>query len=328
MLLHGFHYLFDVETVVVVVVHEAEPLHDLVLIAEIHPQWRVLGYSRKENQFLRVGVPLVPFLEDRLERIVPDCREQQGLYGTLSVRPRAGLEVIVLETERLRPLDLLPVLKIGRTLRHDDDVGVVKPLGQIPEPSERKELILVGRAVVVHQNDVEVRPQRPVLERVVQNDQIRRRDRRAGTFAGPPLGLQLLRMAENVASLDPLTVHGHGDAGKLSLYLERFVAIFLDLPVLLDQLEAAAVALVSPRQDSDVAERPVIAPQQGAQDHLGVRSLACAARRDVADADGRYLTGADFEDAVVVASVPQLQRQIIWCKKNLVKHRLQRYKKS
>mgnify|MGYP006961039582 CR=1 FL=1 len=47
-------------------------------------------------------------------------------------------------------------------------------------------------------------------------------------------------MAENVASLDPLTVHGHGDAGKLSLYLERFVAIFLDLPVLLDQLEAAA----------------------------------------------------------------------------------------
>ena len=95
-----------------------------------------------------------------------------------------------------------------------------------------------------------------------------------------------------------------------------------------DQLEAAAVALVSPRQDSDVAERPVVAPQQGAQDHLGVRSLACAARRDVADADGRYLTGADFEDAVVVASVPQLQRQIIWCKKNLVKHRLQRYKKS
>ena len=158
MLLDGGHYVPDVETVVVVMIHEVEPLDDLVLVTEVHPKRCVVRYSREKDKFLGVGVPRIALLEDRLHGVVPRRREQKRLDGTFPVGTRAGFQVIVLETERLRPQDLLPVLKIGRTLRHDDDVGVVKPLGQIPEPSERKELILVGRAVVVHQNDVEVRP--------------------------------------------------------------------------------------------------------------------------------------------------------------------------
>ena len=75
-----------------------------------------------------------------------------------------------------------------------------------------------------------------------------------------------------------------------------------------------------PGQDGDIAVCPVVALQEGPEDHFGVRCLAGTAGGDVAYADRRDFTGSDLEYTVVVQGMPQFQSQVIWCKNDLVKH--------
>ena len=74
-------------------------------------------------------------------------------------------------------------------------------------------------------------------------------------------------------------------------------------------------------EDGDVLIGPVVAPQKGAEDHLGMRGFSSSSGGDVADADGRNLAGLDLTDTVVVAEVPELQGEIVWKKNDSIKHR-------
>lgn len=320
MLPDSLHYLVDVHLVVVVVVGEPEVPDDLVLVAEVHPQRSILGNAREQHQFLGISVPRIGLFEDRLQGIVPYRGEKQGLLRALPVGSTAGRDIIVLESEGLRPLGLLFVFQVSGAFGDDDHIRRMEALRKIPQPSEWQQFVLVGRAVVIHQDYIEISPEGPVLESVVQDYQVGRRYLGVGAVACTFLRLEFLRMAEYVASLDPVPVHCHSDGRELLLDLQGFIPIFLDGAIPLDYLEPLGVALVPPGQYGDIAVGPVVALQEGPEDHFGVRGLAGTAGGDVAYADRRDFTGSDLEYTVVVQGMPQFQSQVIWCKNDLVKH--------
>ena len=320
MLPDSLHYLVDVNLVVVVVVGEPEVPDDLVLVAEVHPQRSILGNAREQHQFLGISVPRIGLFEDRLQGIVPYRGEEQGLLRALPVGSTAGRDIIVLESEGLRPLGLLLVFQVSGAFGDDDHIRRMEALWKIPQPSEWQQFVLVSRAVVIYQDYIEISPEGPVLESVVQDYQLGRRYLGVGAVACTFLRLEFLRMAEYVASLDPVPVHCHRDGRELLLDLQGFIPIFPDGAFPLDYLEPLGVALVPPGQYGDIAVCPVVALQEGPEDHFGVRCLAGTAGGDVAYADRRDFTGSDLEYTVVVQGMPQFQSQVIWCKNDLVKH--------
>ena len=132
-------------------------------------------------------------------------------------------------------------------------------------------------------------------------------------LAGTLGSLELLGMAEEVAALDAVLVHRHRHGGELLLDLHGLVAVDGGGVTHGHLLEMLALALVAAREHRHVAEAPVVAALERAQEHLSVRSLACAADGYVADADGRdlCLTGL-AEKAFVVQGMTYAQDEIVW----------------
>ena len=77
--------------------------------------------------------------------LVVDCREKKDLGIALVVDAGAGLRVIVLEPQSLRPFDPFFVGKLVRAFGNNPDVSLEKPFRQVSEPSERQEHVLVDR---------------------------------------------------------------------------------------------------------------------------------------------------------------------------------------
>ena len=89
-------------------------------------------------------------------------------------------------------------------------------------------MVFVDGPVVVYKYYIKVCPQGSVLERIVEDDQVCGSDLLTGALSGPFFCFELFRVAQNVAALDPVPVHGHSDSGELLLYLERLVTELFD----------------------------------------------------------------------------------------------------
>ena len=59
--------------------------------------------------------------------------------------------VILVESQRFCPLALFPGIEVGRTFRHDDDVGIANPLRKVTQLTDRHQMVMEHRSVVIHQ---------------------------------------------------------------------------------------------------------------------------------------------------------------------------------
>ena len=299
-------------------IREGESPDDLVPVRQIAAERRILGDAGEEDRHFRIDISQVALLRiDRFERAVIDRREQDRHLFPLTAGPFAGLRIEVLDAKRLEPFDPLPILQVDRAFGDDDNVGGEQALRQVAQPAERQKFILVDRTVPVDQHDVEGGLEGPVLERVVQDDHIGRAEFLVLALAGFLGGLEFFRMGQETASLDAVLVHGDGYAGKLLLDLQRFVAIEISGAAAVDLLESLAAALVSAGQHGDLPHPPVIAAQQGLQDHLRMRGLASSAGGDVTHADRGDIGAVRFADTFIIKRMPDLECQVIGSEENL-----------
>ena len=208
-----------------------------------------------------------------------------------------------------------------RTLGYDHGIGRAQPRRKVAQAAQRQEHVLVQRTIIVHKDYIVSGLQFPVLESVVEDDKLRRLQILVGAFAGLLGRLDKVRMAKETAALDTVLVHRHRDGRELLLDLYRLVAVKGGAGAADDLLEALAPALVAARQHGDVAETPVVAALQHAQEHLRVRGLSRPPDGDVAYADGRHFGLPGLADeSFVEESVPDTQHEVVWKQNKFVYH--------
>ena len=287
-----------------VMVQEGEPLHNMVFVAQETPQGRVFGDARKEDEPVGISKPHVAIFIDGFERLILDGAEQDGrglVFGVLS-GTRKGTEIP--DVQGLGPADLLPILHKGRTLGDNDDVRLYQTLRQVAQAAERKKMVFVQRTVIIHQDDVVVGLQAPVLESIVQDDDI---GFGKGIVAAGRVfvGLERFGMQQVVAAFHAVAVYGDGDSGEFLLDLQGFVAEHRGTSLAGNLLEAVALAPVAAGQDRNLLQPPLLALLQGPQDHLRMRSLAGTTCGDVADADGGSVYLKRLPDSPVIQGMPK-----------------------
>ena len=145
-------------------------------------------------------------------------------------------------------------------------------------------------AVVVYQYDVHRGGQFPVLEGVVQDNQ-----------------MGVLLFYQFLAAPDAVFVHGYRDRREFVGHLGGLVSVHEGGTVSGNQLKSFAMPLVASGQDGNVAESPVVALQELPQNHFRMRSLSGAAYCDVSNTDGGNIGLADLLDLFVVSEVAQGQ---------------------
>lgn len=89
------HDFIDVPAIVIMMIHESEPLHDFVIVTEIASKRSVFGDAGEQNQMLGVGIPWVGLLINGFQRLVINGREKQCLASSLFIdsRARLGIEI-------------------------------------------------------------------------------------------------------------------------------------------------------------------------------------------------------------------------------------------
>ena len=93
--LDRMHDFIDVPAIVIMMIHESEPLHDFVIVTEIASKRSVFGDAGEQNQMLGVGIPWVGLLINGFQRLVINGREKQCLASSLFIdsRARLGIEI-------------------------------------------------------------------------------------------------------------------------------------------------------------------------------------------------------------------------------------------
>ena len=266
-------------------VRKRETLDYLILVGKEAAERTVFGDAGEKNQALGIGVAAVSLLEDRLHRRVGQGREEEGLVAS--------------ERQRRGPFPFLPFVHVQRALGDNHDVGRLEPGGKVPQMAPGQEVVLMDRAVVVDEDDVDRGAEPAVLEGVVQDNQFGLGKGRFRPFRRPAAFREL------PAAFHPVFVHGYMDGRKFLGNLERFVPVGTRRPVPRHCLEAARTTLVSPREHGQIGVCPFVALEQGPENHLRVGRFSGAAGRDVADADGRNGGGIGFFPAFVEQQVPQ-----------------------
>ena len=313
----------DVRATVLVMIREAHPADDLILVAEEVDHRRILGDTGEQDQSLGVDETGVGFGEDRRHLAVINAGEKKTDRLASFVDSLAGARIVLPESQVGRPAGALPGVEIGRAFRNDEDVGGVEATGQIAQASERQQGVLVDRTVVVYEDDVDSCPELPVLEGIVQEDDIRLGNIFVHAFAGLLAGLQFIRTGQETAAFNAVGIDSDSHDGKLLGYLQGLVAEKGGGTAAVHLLETLALALVAAGQDGDVAVCPAVARQERSENHLRVRSFPRPTDRHVTDADGRYPGLGGLFPAVVIHPVPDTERDIIGSKKYLFNHSLQ-----
>ena len=209
----------------------------------------------------------------------------------------------------VRPFPLLPLVEVGRALGNDEDVGRLEAGREVAEFAPGHQAVLLHGTVIVDEDDVHIRAEPPVLERVVQDDDIGLGDVLVQGFPGLLGGLEFLRMREEPAPFHPVLVHGDGHGRELLRDLQRFVAELEGRSLAAHLLEALGLALVPPGEDGDVGIGPFVTLEEVPEDHLRVRGLSGAAHGDVAHADGGNVGLVRLFPALVVKQVAQGQHE-------------------
>ena len=158
-------------------------------------------------------------------------------------------------------------------------------------------MVFVQRTVIIHQDDVVVGLQAPVLESIVQDDDI---GFGKGIVAAGRVfvGLERFGMQQVVAAFHAVAVYGDGDSGEFLLDLQGLVAEHRGTTLAGYLLEAVALAPVAAGQDRNLLQPPLLAL-------LRVRGLPGAAGGDVADADGGSVYLKRLPDSPVIQGMPK-----------------------
>ena len=318
------HYTPDIHTSILMMIVELEALDYAVRITEIPLQRQIRSDTGNKNQIMRINITLVIILENRLKRTILDRREKNRHALATRSDTLASIHVIITDSQHLGHLYLIPILKIRRTLRHYDDIGMIQSLRKITQPAERKKIILRRRPVVIHENNIEQSLQRTILESIIQDDKILLLNIFILAFTRIGRCLQLFRVQKKFTSLHPRSVYSHRNLRKLTLDLKRLVSSKRRRIIDKNLLETAAAALVAAGEYSDILVVPFFAGKQLAQNHFRVRGLARAACRDITYANRRHITSMHLEHAFIIQSVTNLQRKIVWRQYYSLKHSVQR----
>jgi hypothetical protein len=130
--------------------------------------------------------------------------------------------------------------------------------------------------VVVDEDDILARFDIPVLESIVQHDDLRRFGQGGQPFDTP----------------HPVGIAGDEDIGKLAVNLQRLVSQLGSGGGGGGKHESGTLALVAPAEACHSEFFP-----QGVDEQFRVRRLAGAADGDVADAEDGYFETTGFEDS-------------------------------
>ena len=106
-------------------------------------------------------------------------------------------------------------------------------------------MILIYRSVVIHEDDGHGRLESSVLECVIEDDKVCRREILVYAFSSLLRCLECFRMDKELTAFYSGTVHGYSDFRKLLLYLKRLVSICECASIRCHLLEAFCLALVS-----------------------------------------------------------------------------------
>ena len=242
----------------------------------------VLGRGdAREQQYVLVGkgfeIPLPLFL--RRDR--PQCLEFMGGEEKL---------LIGVEAHGLGDDAELHGFQVFRALRDNHDVGPVLALHGFPQPSCRQQRVVDHQPVVVYEQYIDARLHIPVLESVVEQDDI-------NVFDVFPAG-------QLVDAVCAFPIHGHRDIGELGLHLVGFVTDAPDRRLLSGQYKSVALAFVAPAQYRHL--RPVF---QKPYEVFHVGCLAGTADGDVADRDDRNGKRPALQDTHVEEQVPETDAQ-------------------
>ena len=214
------------------------------------------------------------------------------------------LQVVVFKTGEIEPLEWIQVHRLGyhtefhrlevmRTFCDYHDVSPVLAAKRFTKSACRQQFVVDDKAVVIHQQDVYSRFDVPVLEGVVEQNDI-----------DVILCLAFGKLAD---AMTAVAVNSHRDiVAILALHLQRFVTHGSCRRLVVGNDEASCVTLVATTENSHLH---LVFQQTYQVFHM--RSLAGAAHSDVAHRDDRHVKTLALQYADLKQHIAELHSQAV-----------------